>query len=72
MPCPTSSHQTHRAQSASKTIDAEQFQRHFEAWVASLNGVPAGVVAIDMARPLPASSLSGRAARSSPEAMINS
>lgn len=29
------------------TLDAEQFQRCFVAWVASLIGVPAGVVAID-------------------------
>jgi DDE_Tnp_1-associated len=29
------------------TLDAEQFQRCFVAWVASLNGVPQGVVAID-------------------------
>jgi predicted transposase YbfD/YdcC len=28
-------------------LDAEQFQRCFVAWVASLTGVPAGVVAID-------------------------
>src|ERR1035437_6385246 len=29
------------------TLDAEQFQRCFVAWVASLIGVPEGVVAID-------------------------
>jgi len=29
------------------TLDAEQFQRCFVAWVASLSGVPAGVIAID-------------------------
>src|ERR1700732_2585738 len=29
------------------TLDAEQFQRCFVAWVATLIGVPAGVVAID-------------------------
>src|SRR6202051_3937696 len=29
------------------TLDAEQFQRCFVAWVASLTGVPVGVVAID-------------------------
>src|ERR1017187_7127210 len=29
------------------TLDAEQFQRCFVAWVAALTGVPVGVVAID-------------------------
>jgi hypothetical protein len=29
------------------TLDAEQFQRCFVAWVAGLTGVPEGVVAID-------------------------
>src|SRR5437588_4785597 len=29
------------------TLDAEQFQRCFVAWVASLTGAPAGVIAID-------------------------
>ena len=29
------------------TLDAEQFQRCFVAWVASVTGIPAGVIAID-------------------------
>jgi predicted transposase YbfD/YdcC len=29
------------------TLDAEQFQRCFVAWVASITGIPAGVIAID-------------------------
>ena len=29
------------------TLDAEQFQRCFVAWVAALTGAPAGVIAID-------------------------
>jgi predicted transposase YbfD/YdcC len=29
------------------TLDAEQFQRCFVAWVASVSGIPAGVIAID-------------------------
>ena len=29
------------------TLDAEQFQRCFVAWVASVTGVPEGVIAID-------------------------
>ena len=29
------------------TLDAEQFQRCFVAWVAALTGIPAGVIAID-------------------------
>jgi hypothetical protein len=29
------------------TLDADQFQRCFVAWVASITGIPAGVIAID-------------------------
>jgi hypothetical protein len=29
------------------TLDADQFQRCFVAWVASVTGIPAGVIAID-------------------------
>jgi len=29
------------------TLDAEQFQRRFVAWVAAVSGIPAGVIAVD-------------------------